>query len=204
MRINKEDTVYPERKALWDTITCFKELPSLISVTKAKFIQLYMYLQGTNKYAHFLRSWNEYIATHTSDNPSPENVIIWQKMIVSYSHTISEDDKRIILCDILHTLQSQLTMYIAKDMEKIDEGDESEVRNHDDAALYHIGSQKILGELYQAHNKGNHKKMKEDIELLKELQLPHDSKTAMGRTGRIRSGRLNFSKAGVIVIPQRN
>ena len=63
------------------------------------------------------------MVTHTSNNPSPKNVMIWQKMIASYSHKISDDDKRIILCDILHALQSQLTTYIAKDLEKIDQGD---------------------------------------------------------------------------------
>jgi len=174
MRISKgvHLTIYPEKKELWDAITCSKELPSLISVAKAKFIQLYTSCgKGANKYAHFLRSWNEYIVTHTSNNPSPENVIIWQKMITSYSHSVCDDDKRIILCDILHTLQSQLTMYIAKDVENIDKEDESEKSEtspSDGTALYRIGGWAILSarrfqEKYIKHNKGNHEEVKEDI-----------------------------------------
>ena len=43
----------------------------------------------------FFWAWKEYMVTHTSDNPSPENVAMWKKLVASYSHTIPEDDKRV-------------------------------------------------------------------------------------------------------------
>ena len=118
------------------------------------------------------------MVTHTSNNPLPENVMIWQKMIASYSHKISADDKRIILCDILHALQSQLTTYIAKDLEKINQGDESEeldVTPSDDTGMYRIGGWAILStrrfqESYIKCNKGSHEGIQEDMKDLQCMQ----------------------------------
>ena len=204
-------TIYPERKALWDFIRCSRELPNFISVAKARFMQLYMSCgKGSNKYAHFFRAWKEYMVTHTCDNPSPENIAIWEKLVASYPYAIPEDDKRIILCDVLHTLQSQLTAHIAKDLEKIDQGNEHEEPEaipSDDTALYRIGGWAILSarkfrESYIKKSKESSEEMQEDIQLLKDLQIAHDSKKAMelpSGLAELDRGRLTFPKEELLL-----
>lgn len=73
-------TVYPERKALWDTIKSSKALHDLISVAKAKFTQLYHSCgKGADKYSRFYYAWMQYMVPYTSHKP-PSNQAFWMNI----------------------------------------------------------------------------------------------------------------------------
>ena len=108
--------VYPERKALWETLKGSKGLHNLISVAKAKFVQVYhLSGKGADKFSRFYCAWLKYMASYTSDSPSTEKET-WINLTTSCT-PVSEDTRRVIICDILHSLQNYLMGLIAKDLE---------------------------------------------------------------------------------------
>jgi len=189
-------TVYPERKALWDTIKGSKALHDFISLGKAKFVQLYHSCgKGADKYSRFYYAWMQYMASYTNDKPSAEKELVWVNLIASYSLDVSEDTRRVMICDILQSLQNCLTAKIAKELECTSTNDTDGTANHDsdeygssdysstsdDTALYRIGGWALLSAKrfrmnYIKQKKGNVDELMEEIQLLNELHLSKEAK----------------------------
>ena len=86
--------VYPDQKALWDTIKGTEALVRFISAVKAQFSLLFNKCgKGANKHAWFLYAWARYMLTHTGSSISSENQILWKDLIASYADDVSEDTK---------------------------------------------------------------------------------------------------------------
>ena len=189
-------TIYPERKALWDTIKGSKALHNLISAAKAKFTQLYHSCgKGADKYSRFYFAWMQYMASYTSHKLSSDKAT-WINLTASCSSYISEDTSKVMICDILQSLQNYLTGQIAKELEcKSINDDASEEACHDgdeydggdcsatsdDTALYRIGGWALLSAKrfrmnYITQNKGNVTELTEEICLLNELHLSKEAK----------------------------
>ena len=177
---------------------------NLISVAKAKFVQLYHFSgKGADKYSRFYCAWLEYMASYTIDSPSTEKEI-WVNLTASCT-PVSEDTRRVIICDILQSLQNYLMGIIAKELEckstnedPLEEAydDESDSDDYgstesisgdhgstssDDTALYRLGGWALLSAKrfrmnYIKQNKGKINDLMEEIQLLSELHLSKEAK----------------------------
>lgn len=125
--------------------------------------------------------------THTGDQPSDPNKELWKNMSKCYPHTISNDTKRVILCEVLHTLQSHLQRRLISELEDSHEDSSSKATpgaGSDGVALYRIGGWALLSAIKFRHkcikqNKGKIDELKEELHVLKALQLPTESKVHM-------------------------
>jgi len=179
-------TIFPDRKALWDTVKGSDALSRLITAAKKEFVLLYNKCgKGANKQARFLHAWMQYMLSHTRSSPSAENQMLWKDLITSYPHEVSEDTRRIIVCEVLQTVQCCLTSKIAADLESLStkslEDGHASSSSSDDTALSRIGGWAILSALKfwmkcVKQQRGNINQIKEEITLLKELRIPDKEK----------------------------
>ena len=176
---------YPEKKAFWESIRGTAALRSFIAAASHEFVQLYETCgRGANKYARFFRSWLEYMLTHTRDQPSASSKELWGNLAKCYSQTVSNDIKRVILCEILHSLQHHLQRTLIIELEDRCEDNSTKTElavGSNDTALYRIGGWALLSaaKFRQKHirqNTGNIKDLREELHILKALQLPNELK----------------------------
>ena len=100
--------------ALWNTIAGSNGLLKFVSTAKDKFIQLYLSCgKSADKCCQLFCAWLEYMAYHTTSK-ADETEGIWRSKIEFYSGEISEDSRKVIICDILLAIQDYLTEQIAK------------------------------------------------------------------------------------------
>jgi len=77
-------TVYPERRALWDTIAGSNGLLKIVSAAKDEVIQLFLSCgKGADKSCRLFCAWLEYMMYHTTSK-ADETEGIWRSMIELY------------------------------------------------------------------------------------------------------------------------
>ena len=132
---------YPERKAFWDSIRSSTALQALIDEATEEFARLYLtHDRGPTKYVRFLRAWLQYMLTFTGDQPASQKTCTLRAQLAEcYSQPVSEDTRRVVICDILHTLQLLLQTELVTELKGSHQLPSEGVRGSDDTALYRIG-----------------------------------------------------------------
>ena len=172
-------TCYPERKKFWDCICTSDALRALISATD-EFVRLYMAQTRGNKYAKFLQAWLQYMNALSGDRQASESCILLEKCC---PQPVSQDTWRVVMCDILHTLQLQLQAVLVKELDDSQETNTevSSVSVSDDTSLYRIGGWAIHSLLKQTSERVKHTEdvttLKEELKLLESMKL--DDKTSV-------------------------
>ena len=139
--------------------------------------------------------------THTTEQPSPENHLLWQLLAQCHSQPVSADTRKVMLCEILHALQYTLQKEIAAELEASADTQEcATVSGSDDVALLRLGGWAILSSIKyrQKHigqNLGNVVKYGEELELLNALRLPNEDKTELPDA-------LNYLDRGGLTFPK--
>ena len=124
------------------------------------------------------------MTSYTSDGESTDKEC-WMNLTASCP-PVSEDARRVVICDILQSLQNYLMGQIAKELEckslnndvfqeAHDESDSDDFSGNDDTALYRLGGWALLSAKrfrmkHTKQNKGNINYLTEEIQLLNELQ----------------------------------
>lgn len=100
---------FPERKSFWDSIKGSEELH-----TSQKFVELYkLRAKGRDMYSYFYRDWLKYMLTFTTTEFETDlNRKQWDALASHHQGDVSDDTKRVILCGVLHGVQSRLQQQI--------------------------------------------------------------------------------------------
>ena len=177
---------FPEQQAFWATIRGSDCLRALVSEATDQFSRLYLANgRGKSKYAHFFRAWMQYMLAYTGDQPNEKESNLWSDLAKLHPDAISENTRRVIVCDILHTLQDVLQRELIIELDTTRAQSSLEpARGSDDTALYRIGGWALFSatKLRKKHlreNKENTNTLNEELSILKALSISHTEKETL-------------------------
>ena len=165
---------FPERKSFWDSIKGSEELHTLTKTASHKFVELYkLRAKGRDKYSYFYRDWLKYMLTFTTTEFETDlNRKQWDALASHHQGDVSDDTKRVILCGVLHGVQSRLQQIISSEIESISGPSCSTSmlpRGSDDVSLYRLGGWALLSAI--KYRKKELKLSPGKLELQQELML---------------------------------
>ena len=114
-------TCYPERKAFWGSIKGTQALHAFLVHATSHFASAYQRTKGADKYPQFFLAWMQYMHTIASgdqpDQPSDPGIVLWEEVVKCHAQIISDEDRRLMVCEILHTLQGYLLGKLGHELE---------------------------------------------------------------------------------------
>ena len=129
---------YPERGEFWESIKGTDALVQLIIAGTKQFRELYEKCgRASNKYTLFYKEWMVYMLTHTSQQPSEESSQLWTQLADCHSQPVSDDTRKVMLCEILHAVQNHLQKELVTELESSqDSASDTTTAVSDDIALF--------------------------------------------------------------------
>ena len=124
---------------------------------------------------------------YTGDKPTQSSQKVWDDLAGCYPHTVSEDTRRVVVCDILHNLQALLQKEVCDEIEQSYTSETNKTataQGSDDVALYRLGGWALFSATkFRCKavklSPSNCDVLKEEIELLNAIKIPHDEKDTL-------------------------
>ena len=171
-------SLFPERKALWDSISQCDELKKFIDLQIDKYLNLYdKHSKGREKYATLFLSWLDVIRSFTcKSQQTPAALADWSPVLAKSRVTASETTQSTVLATILQGIQENIQAQMATKIATLEVCSFAEEKPSDHTALYRISGWAVKSAIdHRSKRLKNIKEqeraqVEEEIDLLKSLR----------------------------------